>query len=99
MIWKRSWPPRLLWPIASVSILTSCAWSMPAEEIEHPPYPPSLTRSCPPLGALKDGKAATVARALIDDAQAYDECASRHRRLVEAAEFRRALKSIEGRRE
>lgn len=78
--------------LASASMLTSCGGSMPVE-VEEPPYPPTLTRACPPLAPLPDGSVASVAKALTDDAERYDECASRHRRLVEAIESRRTGKA------
>lgn len=91
----RKWMRNLIWPLVSASMLTSCASLTQIEPVQYPPLDPSLTQPCPPLAPVADGKAATLARALIDDAQAYRACADRHRRLVEVAQFRRTLKEIE----
>jgi hypothetical protein len=68
---------------------------MKTEPVEYPPLDPALTQPCPPLPKLADGKVGTVARALVDDADAYRACADRHRRLAQAAELRRSLREIE----
>ena len=57
------------------------------------PQPPStgrakidtvLTEPCQPLNQLADGTGATVLRWILETADAYNDCAGKHRRLVEA---------------
>lgn len=81
--------------LASAYLLTSCASLTRPVPIEYPELPPELTRSCPPLVPMKDGRSLTILRQMLDDAEAYRVCADRHRRLVNAAELRRILRGIE----
>lgn len=48
------------------------------------PLDVSLTEPCPPLNQVPDGSVATVLRWIIGTAEAYSDCAAKHRRLVEA---------------
>lgn len=93
MNWSRSCKAAAL--SASACLLMSCASLTKVEPVAYPPLDPALAKACPPLPPLPDGKVGTIARALVNDADQYRACADRHRRLVQAAELRRALKEIE----
>ena len=63
--------------------LTACA-SLTTPSEARAPLPPSLTAPCQPLPLLADGMAGTVLRWAMEAIEAYQDCAERHRALVEA---------------
>lgn len=56
---------------------------MPPSSVRSP-LPPSLLTECPLLTPLPDGTRAAVARKLVEVAESYYDCRSKHRALVEA---------------
>ena len=82
----------LLFSVLCLLIVSACSGQRPPEidyrtvQVEPDPPPVILTRPCPPLPAPSDGEQdvyAVIGLAL-DWADAYHDCAERHRKLVEA---------------
>ena len=72
-------------------LLCSACSIAPVEEADFPPIPANLRVLCGPLPPLLNGEQGEVTRQMIDDAEQYRECASRHKALVGVIEFREKL--------
>lgn len=80
-MWTKSWI--VPFTVTCALTLTACAASQ-KPSAARAPLDASLTEPCPPLSPLADGTGATVLRWILDSADAYNDCAGKHRRLVEA---------------
>jgi hypothetical protein len=70
--------------LCSALTLTACASWAPPSTTAPPPPPPDLAQMCPPLARPADGTAAALLTWGVETARAYNQCAARHRALVEA---------------
>jgi hypothetical protein len=73
---------RSLFIAMSACLIAGCPASMPPSTGRTPPDA-SLVEPCPPLSPLADGTGAAVLRWILGTVDAYTDCQSRHRRLVE----------------
>ena len=69
--------------VIAACLTPGCASQMPPSQ-GRSPLDVSLTEPCPQLSPLADGTGAVVLRWIIGTADAYNDCAARHRRLTEA---------------
>lgn len=92
----KSWPStkgglwRWLLPVTCLLMFSGCSTVRVYPE-DLPPIPASLLQECREPMALKDGRPATVARVLLQDAEDLLQCRDRHRALVEVLKFRERL--------
>ena len=79
------WTARLrnLSLLLAASALMGCV-HLTAPSTVRAPLDASLLEPCPPLSLLADGDSKTVLRWMLVSADAYQDCASKHQRLVEA---------------
>lgn len=63
-------------------ILVGCASTTPSGD--RVPLPPDLVEECPPLRPLTGNTGRDLLNKLIEVGEDYNDCASRHKRLVEA---------------
>lgn len=69
--------------ILSACLMTGCSSYAPLSP-EPTEIPANLATPCQPVPELRDGQAGTVLRWGAQLVELYAECASRHRRLVQA---------------
>lgn len=79
---------------ATCLLMSSACSTAPVEEQDLPPIPASLRALCGPLPPLLDGRQGEVTRQMIDDAEQYRVCASRHAALVSVIEHREKLLEV-----
>ena len=67
----------------SACLIVGCNASMPPSQ-GRATLDASLTEPCPPLSLLADGTAGTVLRWALETVDAYNDCSTKHKKLVEA---------------
>lgn len=77
--------------LATCLILFSACSTVSVRPDDLPPIPANLLQECRKPEALPDGRPATLARILLQDAEDLLACRDRHKALVEVIKFRETL--------